>query len=111
MSPTELSLRKLKEEGYLAKVVEHWNHYARIRQDLFGFDIIAFADYSPENTDKDREGTTLIQCTTDSNMSARVNKLADMESTAKLREAGVRLLVWGWRKKDGKWQCREKDIS
>jgi hypothetical protein len=36
-SPTQLSLKKLREEGYTVAVVEHWNSFARIRQDLFGF--------------------------------------------------------------------------
>ena len=45
-SPTQLSLKKLREEGYTVAVVEHWNSFARIRQDLFGFiDLLALVVY------------------------------------------------------------------
>ena len=29
-SPTKRSLKKLREEGYLCQVVEHWNPFARV---------------------------------------------------------------------------------
>lgn len=41
-SPTQRSLRYLREQGYLPAVVEKWNPHAHVRQDLFGFvDIVA----------------------------------------------------------------------
>ena len=36
-SPTQLSLKLMKERGYLCQIVERWNAFAKIRQDLFGF--------------------------------------------------------------------------
>ena len=43
MSPTQLSLRKLKSEGYeTVQVVEVWIPFSRTRRDLFGaWDILA----------------------------------------------------------------------
>lgn len=41
MSPAQRSLAALKQLGYRAKVVEKWNPFAKIRQDLFGGDILA----------------------------------------------------------------------
>ena len=35
-SPTQRSLKLLRDEGYTAQVVERWNPHARVRQDLFG---------------------------------------------------------------------------
>jgi len=35
-SPTQRTLKKLRDEVYLAQVVEKWNAFAKIRQDLFG---------------------------------------------------------------------------
>lgn len=35
-SPTQRSLKFLRESGYMVGIVEKWNQYARIRQDLFG---------------------------------------------------------------------------
>ena len=64
-SPTQLSIKYLKDQGYTVAIVEHWNAFARIRQDLFGFiDIIAL---------KGNE-TLAVQTTTATNMSARVKK-------------------------------------
>lgn len=89
MSPTERSLKYLRSLGYTATVVERWNVFAKIRQDLFGIiDVLAI-----------RRGETLgVQCTSNDNVSSRVNKIAEHESTPKLREAGWKLEVHGWTK-------------
>lgn len=89
MSPTERSLKYLRSLGYKATVTERWNQFARIRQDLFGIvDVLAV-----------RKGETLaVQCTSSTNVSDRVKKIADHENTPALREAGWRLEVHGWTK-------------
>ena len=65
-SPTQLSLKKLREEGYIVAVVEHWNSFARIRQDLFGFiDLLALKgkEVFEDNWDKifKKEGINLTE--------------------------------------------------
>jgi len=46
MSPVQLSLKWLRDHGYECQKVEHWNHYAKRRQDLFGFiDILAVSEH------------------------------------------------------------------
>ena len=41
-SPTQRTLQYLRKHQYLTAVVERWNSYAKIRQDLFGFaDLLA----------------------------------------------------------------------
>ena len=102
-SPTQLSIKKLKDEGYTVAVVEHWNSWAKIRQDLFGFiDIIAL---------KGNE-TLAVQTTTATNMSARVKKISDNEYVGKVREAGWLIHVHGWHQDDKrKWHCKVKDVS
>lgn len=89
MSPTQRSLAYLRKLGYTATVTEHWNSFAKIRQDLFGIvDVLAV-----------RSGETLaVQCTTVANVSSRVNKIAEHENTPKLREAGWTIWVMGWTK-------------
>jgi hypothetical protein len=101
VSPTQLTLRKLREDGHMAYVVERWNHFAKIRQDLWGFDVIYCK----------RGEIGLVQATSASNLSARVKKVGDLESTPKLREAGFRLLCWGWKKVKNRWECVERDVS
>ena len=102
LSPTQLTLRELKEQGYLAAVVEKWNPHARIRQDLFGFiDVLAV-----------KEGETLaIQATTDTNVPARVRKIADHENVPGVRKADWRIEVWGWKKVKNRWVKRVVDVS
>ena len=89
MSPTQRSLKWLRELGYTAVITERWNPFARIRQDLFGIvDVLAVA----------RGETLAVQCTSAKNVSARVKKIAVHESTPRLREAGWRIEVHGWTK-------------
>ncbi|MDE2467327.1 MAG: hypothetical protein KGL35_00905 [Bradyrhizobium sp.] len=102
-SPTQRSLSHLRGLGYVCWIVEHWNHFTRRRQDLFGaWDILAL-----------REGEVLfVQTTSGSNVSARIRKIADNEYTPTIRKAGVRLEVHGWRKgANGRWALRTVDVS
>jgi hypothetical protein len=103
ISPTQLSLKKLREEGYTVAVVEHWNAFARIRQDLFGFiDLLAL---------KGKE-VLAVQTTTTTNMNARIKKIADHENVGVVRDAGWTIHVHGWSQNDKKkWQCKVKDVS
>jgi hypothetical protein len=101
-SPTQRTLAEMRERGYpLVQVVEKWNAYARVRQDLFGFiDVVAVGD--------DIVG---VQATSASNVSHRVQKITDSPALAILRKAGIRILVHGWAKRKGKWTLREVDVS
>ena len=102
-SPTQRSLKHLRANGYRAAITEHWNQWARVRQDLFGIiDILAVKD-----------GETVgVQTTSGSNVSARVQKIAESEVTPELRRAGWKIVVHGWRKDaKGKWVLREVDCS
>jgi hypothetical protein len=102
-SPTQLSLAKLREEGYIVDVVERWIPGANIRKDLYGFiDIIAL---------KGKE-TLVVQTTSASNLSARCKKIADHENVGAVREAGWTIHVHGWHQDDKrKWHCKVKDVS
>ncbi|MDH5183638.1 MAG: hypothetical protein OEX12_07060 [Gammaproteobacteria bacterium] len=101
-SPTQLTLKKLRKEGYLAAVTEHWNPFAKIRQDLFGFvDVLGVSE----------KGTIAVQATSYSNMSARVKKIEDHDNLRWVREAGWQIEVWGWHKIKNRWQVRVVDIS
>ena len=97
-SPTQRSLAELRKRGYRAQVVEKWNPFAKIRQDLFGvIDVIGVGN-----------GETVgVQATSASNVSARVRKMSEAEAVPDLRKAGWKLLVWGW---DGA-RLREVDVS
>jgi hypothetical protein len=102
-SPTQLTLKKLRSEGWTPWIVEHWNSFAKIRQDLFGFaDIIAV----------NANSVGLIQCTTKSNMGARIKKINDnVISKLWLQGAGRWIEVWGWFKNKGRWEVKQEIIS
>ena len=102
ISPTVLSLKKLREEGYTCWITEHWNNWSKTRQDLFGFiDIIALK----------KNETLAIQTTTATNLNARVKKISDSESVKYVRKAGWKILVWGTYKQNNRWQIKEVDVS
>lgn len=101
-SPTQLTLIKLREEGWLVEVVERWVPGANIRKDLFGFiDLMAIKD----------EQTLAVQATSYSNMSARVKKIEASENLAAVRKAGWGIWVIGWRKVNNRWVDKVVDIS
>lgn len=101
-SPTQRSLAFLREEGYLVSIVERWNPHARIRQDLWGWcDLLAI-----------RKGEVLAVQVTASAVSARIKKIQESDTIAAVRDAGIRVVVHGWRKNSkGKYVLRVEDIS
>lgn len=93
-SPTQRTLKHLRDQGYTAQVVERWNPHARKRQDLFGVaDVVALDD---------EQGVLAVQTTTASNASARCKKVQDSETIRLWLERGNRLIVHGWRQKGNK---------
>lgn len=106
-SPTQRSLKLLRDAGYLCQIVERWNPHAKVRSDLFGFiDILAV------------RGDTVIgvQTTSANNMAARVAKIRALPTFKDwLHSPSRRVHVHGWGKKGprGKrkmWQCRMLDL-
>jgi len=97
VSPTQRSLALLREQGYLCEIVEHWNPWAKIRQDLFGLgDILAIRDGE----------TLLVQTTSRSNMSARVKKISESEVLPVILRAGWKIQVHGWGELVTGWDCK-----
>lgn len=96
MSPTQRSLKYLRDRGYFAGIVEKWNPWVKIRQDLFGWvDIVS--------THPQKQGTTFVQTTTSPNMRARVKKAAGNAALISALLAGNTLEVHGWRKVGRSW--------
>src|SRR5258708_34076306 len=87
ISPTQRSLKHLREAGYLCQVTEHWNQWARVRQDLFGFiDILAI-----------RDGEILaVQACIRSDVSTRAAKIDNHHNVGAARKAGIRTHVRAW---------------
>lgn len=102
VTPTQRSLKHLRDEGYTATVVEYWHAFARQRRDLWGcFDILAVK----------RDETVAVQ-TTSTGVAARVRKIEACPHLSVLREAGWTILVHGWRKgANGRYALRVVDLS
>ena len=82
--------------GYINAKVEHYNAYTRRRNDLWGFDRIAFQPSV--------DGVLLVQNTTHEHAKERLAKVrANKEAMAWLSQPRRFGVVLGWRKiKDGK---------
>lgn len=97
-SPTQRTLGWLREQGYLAEVVERHNHFSGKKHDLYGcIDILAI-----------RGAETLgVQATSASNVGARVAKINALEVAQAWVAGGRKLQVVGWRRykkaENGRW--------
>lgn len=101
MSPTQRSLKLMREENYTCQVVEHWVPGAKVRRDLFGFiDILCL---HPEG------GVVAVQTTTSSNMAARRQKILNHDNLPVVQAQGWRVELHGWQKRKV-WECRREVI-
>lgn len=98
LSPTQRTLRALREEGYISEIVEKWNPFGGapkpggghtgIRQDLFGvFDILSI-------TPTGIEGVQVCG----SDFAAHDRKILASEHAAAWLRVGATISLWGWRK-------------
>lgn len=98
VSPTQRTLKHMRGLGYTCQVVEHWNPFAKIRQDLFGFiDVLCLGN----------DEVVGVQSTSWGNVATRIRKIADHDNVAAVRKSGIRIIVHGW---DGS-KLREVDCS
>ena len=91
ISPTQRTLRLLRQEGCHCDIVERWNSFVGkfgIRQDLFGIiDLIALYPNK----------ITGIQCC-GSDFAAHDRKIIASEYSREWMLSGGALELWGWRK-------------
>lgn len=101
-SPTQRSLEYLREQGYTVAIVEHWNPWAKIRQDLWGWcDLLAI-----------RKNEVLAVQVTASAVATRIKKIEASDTIGLVRDAGIRIEVHGHRKNSkGKYVLRVVDLS
>jgi len=107
-SPTQRSLEYCRKQGWIGGVVEKWNQFARVRQDLFGcIDLIVIDDLE--------QGLLAVQATSGSGHAAR-RKKSIAEPRLKLwLESPARFEIWSWAKQGprGKrkvWTLRREPI-
>lgn len=102
VSPTQRSLKYLRDSGYTVAIVEYFNYFTKRRHDLFQFaDLLAIRENE----------VLLVQVTSGSNVSARIEKITANEHIGAVRKAGMRVEVHGWRKLKSGWSPRIIDLS
>jgi hypothetical protein len=95
LSPTQRTLRELRQQGRVAGIVERWNQHVGphgIRQDLFGFiDLIALC---PER------GIVGVQCCAGSGHAAHRKKITEecRDIAAEWCRCGGVIELWSWSK-------------
>jgi hypothetical protein len=100
-SPTAMSMELLRRRGYLVSRVESWVPVAGargggVRRDAFGIaDLLACHPHERE--------VVLVQATALSCVSARVAKIRSKPDVGKLLQSGIKVEVWGWGKRAGRW--------
>jgi hypothetical protein len=116
-SPTQRSLKLLRDRGLTCEVTETFNFYTKRRNDLMGFcDILAMGMAFPAAGGTMRECAIAVQTTSGSNFAARRKKILAEPRAVLWLKAGNRIEVHGWRKagergKKKTWQCRIEEIS
>ncbi len=101
-SPTQRSLAYLRKEGWTVAIVEKFNPFIKIRQDLWGFgDLICFHAR--------RDLVLIVQTTTRANLISRIQKIRE-NATAILWLTGHhrRIEVHGWAKRFERGKIRPK---
>ncbi len=92
----------MRKAGYHCQVVEHWNPFARIRQDLFGIiDIVCVKD-----------GETVgVQTTSIKGVPARRTKIFGSPYYPILRRAGWIVVLHGWLKNEkNRWEVKIENL-
>lgn len=98
ISPTQRSLKYLRDQGYIAEVVEHWNAFTKRRHDLFGFVDIVAVDSGKPYLELPR--ILFVQTTTTGNQSARLKKIDGNKYAPICNDTGlIDIEVHGWAKK------------
>lgn len=101
MSPLQRSKAMLEKQGWHVEIVEHWNPWAKVRKDLFGFaDLLCLADGA---------WPLLVQVTSRSNVSARVKKIKESPLLPIVSRNFV-VVVHGWGKLKRGWDCKIVEI-
>lgn len=103
MTPTRLSLVRLRRDGFIVAVVEKWIPRLNVRSDLWRFgDVLAV---HPE-----RREFLIVQTTSASNVAARRAKAMQQPELRAWLLAGGRFELQGWAKRGGRWTVRVEEL-
>lgn len=90
----------MRGRGYTCAIVERWNPFAHIRQDLYGFiDILCVRG----------EDIVGVQTTSWDEVPPHITKIVEHANYPLVCKA-IRIIVHGWRKRAGRWVYRETEL-
>ncbi len=103
MATTQMTLKHYRDRGYECAVTEHFNAYAGVRNDLFGFcDVLAVGNGE----------IVMVQTTSWDNVGARRTKIRGIRVVGKLLAVpNLRIEIQGWRKRDGRWENKTEEYK
>lgn len=110
-SPTQRSLKHLRDAGWTACIVEKRIPFRNITVDAFGFgDILAFRH---KHSEFDYPQIALVQTTSGSHAAHRRAKILSLTEHADWKAAGGIIILHGWAKqgprgKRKRWTLREE---
>lgn len=100
MSPTKRARAEMLARGWTSQIVEKWNPFAKVRQDLFGFiDIVAVHQSC---------GILGVQACVGSSHAAREAKIEAEPRALAWIAAGGRIEVWSFSKTNGRKAGKRK---
>ena len=104
ISPTALTLRRLRQEGYLATTVERWIPRIEKKVDLFHLgDVLGI-----HPSDK---MVLMVQSTTAGHMADRLKRCRARPELRDWLRSGCLFEVHGWRKRDGRWVLTRVQVT
>lgn len=109
MSPTQRARAFCKEQGWVSQIVERWNSYAKVRQDLFGvIDLVVL--------DGQGGGPLGVQVCAGSSHAARRTKAESEPRLAHWLAAPARFEVWSYSKTGARgkrklWTLRRESVQ
>lgn len=109
MSPTQRARAFCKSQGWASQIVERWNPYGKVRQDLFGvIDLVVL--------DGQGGGPLGVQVCAGSSHAARRTKAMAEPRLVQWLAAPARFAIWSWSKKGAKgkrkqWALRIENLT
>ena len=109
MSPTQRARAFCKEQGWTSQIVEKWNQYAKVRQDLFGvIDLVVL--------DGQGGGPLGVQVCAGSSHAARRKKAEAEPRLAEWLASPARFEVWSFSKTGARgvrklWTLRREPVA
>lgn len=105
-SPTQRSIEWLKKQGGVPAIVERWNPYARVRQDVWGVgDILAVIPT------EHGARAVMVQTTSAANVLARVAKARDSIGLRLWLLSGNAFEVHGWAKRGPRGKAKHWKLA